>query len=298
MKIMRQNKQNNEFLFEMRAKKDFLIASHRGVIGAAIADNTIDSFDLALRYNTDILEMDVAMTVDDELFVIHDGMEPRLLRTDKNAQTMTSDEIRQYQCYTINQVISSQRVPSFDEVLEHLKNRCLINLDRCWIHPDEWKKWGKIISAIEDHDMLDQIIFKSPPEEKYCRFFSEYTAPLMYMPMVETVADLFPFLNSDINLVAVELKFASDESSLLDKAFRDHLLQKNIMTWGNAIVLGQEYVLSGGHDDNKALLQDPDDGWGWFAENGFDIVQTDWPLAMSQYFSRKGFQVLSDSIKY
>ncbi len=295
---MRTDKRYNGFLYERRAKKDFLIASHRGAIGAAIADNTIESFDLALLQNTDILEMDIAMTTDDELFVIHDGMEPRLLRTDKNVQTMSADEVRQFRCYTVNQVVSSQRVPTFDEVLEHLKNKCLINLDRCWIHPDEWKKWGRIIAAIEKHNMQEQVIFKSPPEEKYRRFFSELTQPFMYMPMIEEIEDLRPFLNSEINLVAVEVKFSSDESPLADKTFYDSLHEKSILTWGNAIVLGEEHILSGGHDDNIALLRDPDYGWGWFALNEFDIVQTDWPLAMSMYFSQKGFRVISEGIEH
>ena len=30
-------------------------------------------------------------------------------------------------------------------------------------------------------------------------------------------------------------------------------------------------------------MGDPDNGWGWIADKGFDIIQTDWSLPLRQY---------------
>ena len=86
----------------MRAKKDILIASHRGSAGISIVDNTIESFQCALAQQADILEMDISMSVDGELFVIHDGMEPRLFHVLDNVQTMTGQQIRRLEYFNMN----------------------------------------------------------------------------------------------------------------------------------------------------------------------------------------------------
>lgn len=59
--------------------------------------------------------------------------------------------------------------------------------------------------------------------------------------------------------------------------------RKSIKLWVNAITLDNKTILSGGHDDNKSILQNPNDGWGWLIKNGFDIIQTDWPYLLKQY---------------
>jgi glycerophosphoryl diester phosphodiesterase len=275
----------------MRSQKDILIASHRGSTGMAIVDNTLDSFDIAIRQGADILEMDVAMTLDDELFVIHDGMEKRLFQIDRNVQDMDAAQLRQLRYYTLNGTSAGRRVNTFDEVLEHLKGRCLINLDRTWVHPDEWKKWEKVFAAVDRHHMEDQIIFKSAPEDKYIRFFAGLDKPYMYMPMAETPGEVDQVLRANINVVMVEVHFDKPNSPMADPALYERLQTKNIYTWGNAITLGGEHIQAGGHDDNRALTGDPDDGWGWFADHKFDVVQTDWVLAMRDYFTQKGYRV-------
>ena len=45
--------------------------------------------------------------------------------------------------------------------------------------------------------------------------------------------------------------------------------------------------LSGGHTDDVSVTEDPDKGWGWVVEKGFDIIQTDWTLALRQYLQNR-----------
>ena len=60
------------------------------------------------------------------------------------------------------------------------------------------------------------------------------------------------------------------------------------LLWGNAILYNYRVPLSAGHSDDAALLRDPDFGWGWFVDEGFDIIQTDWTLAMDLYLKNCG----------
>ena len=44
------------------------------------------------------------------------------------------------------------------------------------------------------------------------------------------------------------------------------------------------------HDDTS-ILGDPDKGWGWLVERGFNAIQTDWTLALNLYLHEKGYNL-------
>ncbi len=279
-------------LHTMRQSKDFLIASHRGSVGINIPDNTLQSFDIALHDGADIIEMDVAMTTDGELVVFHDTMEPRLLHTQKNVQQMSLEELMTYELYNLNNVSTGIKVLRLSEAFAHLKNRCMINLDRCFAHPDaEGEKWERIFALVKKMDMADQILFKSPDDDKYVDFFERQSTPWMFMPMITRMEQVEKFIDGNINTVAVEVKFHTEDSPLADEMFYKKLQNNGCYVWGNALDLGKQYQLSAGHDDTAALGGNPDFGWGWFARKGFDIVQSDWILAMVTYYVQQGYHV-------
>ena len=58
--------------------------------------------------------------------------------------------------------------------------------------------------------------------------------------------------------------------------------------WGNAIMYNFRKELAGGHSDDNSLLQDPSVGWGWLADRGFDIIQTDWLMQCDTYLKQTG----------
>lgn len=282
----------NERLHAMRAQKDILIASHRGSAGISIVDNTIESFECALAQNADILEMDIAMSIDGELFVIHDGMEPRLFKVLTNVQTMTADQIRRLEYFNMNGAQTGLHPNSFDEVLECLKDRCILNLDRCWVNSDEPLKWKNIFHAVARHGMEDQVIYKTPADPKYVTLFSETDMPYLYMPMLDHLYEATPFLESSINLVAVEVKFRNENDDFARPENYDIFRRNNIYVWANALTLGVNCGdLAGGHDDKTAMLGNPDYGWDYFVKNGFDIVQSDYIPHIVQYYRSKGYRV-------
>ena len=281
-----------ERLRAMREKKDILVASHRGSIGVNIPDNTKESFSIALRDGADLIELDIAMTTDGELFVFHETMEPRLLHVSKNVQTMNSKELSEYELYNLNDVPTGIKVLRLEEALIFLKDKCLINFDKCFSHPySEDEKWERIFALVKKYDMIDQVIFKTPDDERYIEIFEKQQKPWLFMPMAESEESLMRFLDADINTVALELKYKTEEHIFADRGYREGLRDKGYMLWGNALDLGGGYKLSAGHDDTCALLRDPKYGWEWFMNNGFDLLQTDWVLAMVSYLRNQGYNV-------
>ena len=56
--------------------------------------------------------------------------------------------------------------------------------------------------------------------------------------------------------------------------------------WVNSIVYNYNDVLAAEHNDDISISEDPEKGWGWLIRRGYNIIQTDWTLALAQYLDR------------
>lgn len=290
---------------EKAAGQGTMIMAHRGVCGANILDNTIESFELALKQGADILEADVCRSADGELFVFHDGTEPFMLGTDDRIVDMTSRQIRQLRLLNKNGLRVDHGIHTLDEILEHFKDRCLINLDRCW-----WC-WDTVFQTVKNHRMEDQIIFKSAPEARYLEQMAEEEVPFMYMPIIWYPEELERVDPDRINLAAVEFIGHSEDAAIMRKEYVEGLRRKGIhcmissLTLANPLYQWEKYeekcrekgsrmairngniYLAAGHDDDSSLLKSPDEGWGWLIDRGFNIIQTDWTRELKLYLEMR-----------
>ena len=64
----------------------------------------------------------------------------------------------------------------------------------------------------------------------------------------------------------------------------------NLLTWANAIVFNYRIIHSAGHTDDVSVMGHPENGWGYLADLGYDMIQTDWVHACIDYLSRNGYR--------
>ena len=264
-----------------------LIASHRGsATNGNIIENTIPAFQCGLLQHADILELDVVASTDGKLFVFHDSEngrnEKRLLGVEKELRTLSSQEILSLRYINHDSVMTSQQVNAFDDVLEVLKGKCLLNVDRSW-----WF-WDLVIPAIQRHGMLDQCIVKSEPDEEYLTYMAQLDVPVMYSPKAYTAEDIDRILCRDMNVVSCEMIFFDLNADMLRPEIHQRLHQRGILCWCNALKLRDDWNRSAHHDDNGAITGDPDGHWGWLRDHDFDIIQTDWPGLLHDYLTATG----------
>ncbi len=272
----------NRRLKEAIEKEGILVAAHRGTCGGNIVENTTDAYECAIKHRADIVEMDVVRSADGELFMFHDGNEKRLLGVDRNIKTMTSDEILSYDYLNQTLTRTAVKVNRLGDALDYLKGRCLINLDRAE------SIFEYVIPEIEKRDMLDQVIIKSEPCEEVYDFLEKCKTPVMFMSKAMCADDIERTIERDINIVAYETIYTTEDSDLLDPANKKRWHDKGVYLWTNALKLKDDWNRSANHEDNGAILHDMDANWGWLADQGFDIIQTDWPLLLKTYLeSRK-----------
>ena len=147
---------------------------------------------------------------------------------------------------------------------------------------------GKILNIAIDRGFRFASIFSTKNQPEYVRIIADVAPDMMYMPICKEVDEVTPMLESlDVNYIAAELVFAKDDSPLVDPAYLESHHQKGRLLWCNAILYNCLRPLSGGHTDDVAVMGDPDKGWGWIIDKGFDIIQTDWTLPLRQYMDQR-----------
>lgn len=109
--------------------KQIVIVGHRGAAGHA-PENTMASYLLGLSMKSDMLEIDVHLSKDGEIVVIHDPTLERTTNGQGNVCDYTVDELRQLDagsCYS--EKFAGQQIPTLKEVLDLCRGRAGILLE-------------------------------------------------------------------------------------------------------------------------------------------------------------------------
>lgn len=103
--------------------------AHRGASGYA-PENTLEAFDLAVKMKSDGIELDVQLTRDGELVVIHDETIDRVSNGSGFVKDYTLNELKQFNYNNSNSNYKFSEIPTLEEVYKLLKNTdILINVE-------------------------------------------------------------------------------------------------------------------------------------------------------------------------
>lgn len=105
------------------------IIAHRGA-SACAPENTIAAFRAARDQNADGVELDVQLTLDRIVVVVHDRTLLRTTGSRRRVSSMTAREIRKLDCGSwFHGSFASQRVPTLVEVLIELRGKMIVNVE-------------------------------------------------------------------------------------------------------------------------------------------------------------------------
>lgn len=271
------------FQLNQTAKDHIIIVAHRGTAGGNIPCNTSASYEIALRQGADMIEVDLNKTADGVLVIFHPGMEKDHLRANVKIPEMTYEEVKKLRYVNYDGTPTQFGLLTFDEVLERFRGRCYINVDKFWDHPVD------IYRAIKRHNMADQIVVKSSLSDNVLKVLEEVAPDIPFLPIVK---NQFPqhaeLMNRGINYIGAEIVFNTEDAPAIAPAFMDQMHRDGKLIWANSILYNYKVQLAAGHSDDTALSEDPDRGWGWLADRGFDFIQTDWPQMLIDYLKATG----------
>lgn len=139
-----------------------IIIAHRG--GAEIAnENTLSSFEQAIKIGVEMIELDVHMTSDGHVVVCHDFTIDRTTDASGKIEDLTLDQFKQAHIVDrLSHSVTEETMPTLKEVLflTQGKTKLLIEIKRK--HKDQYLGMEqKIIDLIYEMDMKNQIIIQS-----------------------------------------------------------------------------------------------------------------------------------------
>jgi glycerophosphoryl diester phosphodiesterase len=108
---------------EVRNSGQMLVLGHRGAMGHA-PENTMVSFAKGLELGSDLLELDIHLSRDGELMIMHDGDVARTTDGKGHIKDMTVAEIKKLDAgIKFNERFRGERVPKLVELIEWAKTR-------------------------------------------------------------------------------------------------------------------------------------------------------------------------------
>ncbi|MBO4976485.1 MAG: glycerophosphodiester phosphodiesterase family protein [Lachnospiraceae bacterium] len=270
-------------LFDQAKEKKILLAAHRGVAGGNIPCNSRQAFQIALNQGADIIELDVESSLDGELFIQHPGMEKVHLRLMDSIKNYPASVVKKFYLSNCDLTRTDQHIMCLEDALTMLKDKCIVNIDKFWEHPEE------IAALVRKLHMEDQVIIKTSNKPKYLDDVEKYAPDLPYMAIVKDEDTTYEEIRKrNINYVGVEVVFAKETAPVAQKEYINRMHSDEMLVWANGIVYNYKDELAAGHNDDISLVENPEKGWGWIADKGYDIIQTDFLLPCRQFLEQTG----------
>ena len=270
-------------LLKIVAEKKVLLVAHRGVCGGNIPCNSLQAFQAALLAGADVVELDVERSTDGELFIQHPGMEKVHLRMNDPIKDFPASVVEQFRLSNWDHCRTQYSIPRLEEALELLRGKCIINIDKFWKNP---KKIAELVHRLQ---MEDQVLIKTDCTPARLEAVEKYASDIPFMALIrEGDVEHEMLMRRNFRYVGAEVLFDKEDSHLCSKAFVERMHKDSKIVWVNAIVYDYQAVLAGGHNDDISITEDPEQGWGWLADRGFDLIQTDFVFQCRKFLEDTG----------
>lgn len=270
-------------LLELARKKKVLLAAHRGVSGGNIPCNSLQAFQIALNQKADIVELDVERSLDGTLFIQHPGMEKVHLRMNDSIKHYPATVVENFRLSNCDLTRTAWHIVRLEDALRLLRGKCIVNIDKFWENPEP------IAALIRKLGMEDQVLIKTENKPQYLNDVEKYAPDIPYMTIArEADTTHEELMRRKINYVGVEVLFQKEDAAVASREYLNRMHRDGKIVWANALVYNYRAVLAAGHNDDVSMVEDPALGWGWLADRGFDLIQTDFLLPCRQFLEATG----------
>lgn len=276
---------------ELRAELDALVErvgsplviAHRGTTLGSVPDNTVRAAIAALRSGADVVEVDVIRSIDGEFYLFHNGYEGKHFAGAEDLRTLTAAEIDALS-YCWQGERGTVRPTRLLDLLHALPDAWL-NIDRSWSY------WPELLDLLTAAGAARRVLLKSPPEPGALAALAAHPTPFLYYPIVRT-PEQFAEVRSvpGLHLVGAEVLAAAPEDPYADPEEVAALAAEFPLVQVNALNLENGARLYLGHDDETALFEGPEAGWGPLVRSGATAIQTDWPHLLREHLERQGLR--------
>ena len=262
-----------------------MVISHRGD-WRNYPENSIPAIESLIRMGGDMMELDVKMTSDSVLVLMHDKTVNRMTNGKGLVSSYTLDSLKQLRMRRAHSVTTdSVRVPTLREAFECCKDRILINVD----HAQDYYK--EIVELAEEMGMTGQVLMKGKKSiDQVAEDMAPYENNLLYMPIIDINKEkgqnlFYSYVERGIVPLAFEVCWQENGEDM-DKCVEEiHKMGSKL--WVNTF---WPSVCGGfGNDDDAALdAENPADVYEQYLKMGATMIQTDRPEMLLKYLRSMG----------
>ena len=264
-----------QYMHDGGKSKHVMIFAHRGNWRNS-AENSILAFQDCINEGLDGIEVDLQMTKDSVLIIMHDETLDRTTTGSGKVSDYTIDELRKLRLLNPIGVKTRQTIPTFEQVLLLAKDKILIQVDK-------WKAYGQQVADLaKKYNCERQIILRTTDNSKTTKQkYGNLLDNLIVMPVLvckggkvdeENLQDFIKNYSSPV----MSFSFIREDYPILRKI-------KNIQEMGYRIWFNSLWdTFNAGHDDELAVT-DPDNSYGWLINHGANIIFSDNPILLKKY---------------
>lgn len=257
-----------------------MVAAHRGDWRNA-PENSLKAFEYAIAMGVDIIEVDLNITKDGILVIMHDNTINRTTDGNGKPADYTWEQLKKFHLKNGLGITTAHTIPTLEEVMQLAKGKVLVNLDKSY---DYYKEAWQVLTKT---GTVSQAIFKT--SATYAEVRQRYPALLdsiTFMPVIDlakpNAMEVINEYQDKLKPVAFELIFSKDTSATLNRL--ENIKKKGARIWINSLWPG----LNGGHHDDLAVDEhNTKDSWDWLIARGANMLQTDRPKELLQYLKNK-----------
>ena len=262
-----------------------VVISHRGD-WRNWPENSIPAIESIIKMGVDMMELDVKMTKDSVLVLMHDKNIDRMTNGKGYISDMTYDSLMTFNLKRAHNVkTDSLKVPTLREALLCCKDRILVNVDHAYPY------YKEIVELTEELGVTGQVLMKGKSNiDKVNEDMAKHENNLLYMPIIDInrpkgQALFAEYLERNVVPMAFEVCWQVPGEEIDNCAAEIKKMGSKL--WVNTF---WPSVCGGlGNDDDAALAAaDPAEVYAQYLEMGASMIQTDRPELLIKYLRSVG----------
>ncbi|QNN43008.1 glycerophosphodiester phosphodiesterase family protein [Pedobacter roseus] len=260
--------------------KQILVAAHRGDWRNA-PENSLNALYNSIRKGFDIMELDVKMSKDSQMVVMHDNTIDRTTNAKGKVGDYTLEELKKFRLKNGLGRVTENQIPSMSEMMLAAKGKILINVDKGNDHLD------LVFKVLRETSTIDQAIVNVGDDVPYGDLKAKNNIPQdAYLMVVVNVKknEMQDIIKSYAPNQKIIVQPIFDTDTLTNLKTIKELNGKPLI-WLNSLWPS----LNGGHDDDRAVEKgEKEESWGWLINYHPVILQTDRPAELLIYLKERG----------
>jgi glycerophosphoryl diester phosphodiesterase len=207
-----------------------IIFGHRGANRYA-PENTLSSFKTAFEQGASAIELDVMLSADEDLIIIHDSTVDRTTNGCGKVNELTLDSLKKLDAGTkFSTKFKAEKIPTLEEVFDLTMGKYLINIELKNYHAPGDRLVEKVFDLVVKRKMNNSVIFSSflPGNIiKIRRLLPDVPAALLTLGGLVGKLELSPFLRF------LSPHFIHPDYQLIDEKFiqREHAHHRRVNVW-------------------------------------------------------------------